>query len=142
MEWISHGSSSSDESTYLGIFKLYSFSRISSFVTNFENFVTDFLAFKVSTISRMSLARNLLFLPTFSYFFDASIIKTSESALILFKTIIIVGIPVPKKILAGKPIIASIWFRSIKVSRIFSSSPPLNKTPCGNTIVIIPSSSK
>lgn len=47
----------------------------------------------------------------------------------ILATIIIVGIPVPKKILAGKPIIASIWFRSIKVSRIFSSSPPLNKTP-------------
>lgn len=105
------GSSSSDESTYLGIFKLYSFFRISSLVTNFANFVTDFLAFNVSTISLISLALNLLFFPTFSNFLDASIMRISESDLVLLSTIIIVGIPVPKNIFAGKPIIASIAFR-------------------------------
>ena len=129
----------SDESTYLGIFKLYSLLLISSLLTTLENFSTLSRFVTTSTILLMSQTRSLLFLPTLINPFEASTIKTSVFVRFFFKTIIIVGIPVPKKMLAGNPIIASIWFFSIKFLRISPSSPPRNNTPCGRTIVIIPS---
>ena len=87
----------------------------------------------------MSQALNLLFFPSLTNPLEASIINTSVLSRFCFNTMIIVGIPVPKKILDGNPMIASILFFSIKFLRISPSSPPRKSTPCGNTIVIIPS---
>ena len=70
---------------------------------------------------------------------DASIITTSVFARFWRSTMMIVGIPVPKKMFAGRPIIASMWFCSMRFLRIVPSSPPRNSTPCGRTIVIMPS---
>ena len=95
------------------------------------------LLITVSTIFLISDALSLLFLPTFTNPLEASIIKTSLLSLFFFKTIIMVGIPVPKKMLAGKPMMASILSFSIKFLLIFPSSPPRNKTPCGRTMVVI-----
>ena len=66
------------------------------------------LLITVSTIFFISDARSLLFLPSFINPFDASTINTSVFSLFCFSTIIIVGMPVPKNIFGGSPIIASI----------------------------------
>ena len=100
------------------------------------------LLITVSTIFLISHALSLLFLPSFMKPLEASIINVSVLSLSFLKIIIIVGIPVPKKILAGSPIIVSILLCSIKFFLISPSSPPLNSTPCGRTIVIIPSDFK
>lgn len=58
-----------------------------------------------------------------------NLFSTSVFSLFCFKTIIIVGIPVPKKMFAGSPIIVSILFFSMRFFLISPSSPPRNKTP-------------
>ena len=104
---ISQVSGSSEESTYLGIFRLYSFSRIFFLVTRAAYFLIGCLSLTASAIFLISQARSLLFFPAFSNPFEASIINTSESLRVLFNTITIVGIEVPKNMFAGKPMIAS-----------------------------------
>ena len=126
---ISHFSGSSVESTYLVIFRLYSFSCTVSFETNTEYLSISVLYFTVSTIFLISEALSLLFFPDFSKPLDASMIRMSELGLFFFKTIMIVAILVPKNMFSGNPIIASIRFFSIRFSRIFASSPPRKSTP-------------
>src|SRR5690554_1530249 len=139
---MSHFSAPGDESTYLGMLRLYSLSRISSRDTTLENLGLVSLSRTASAIRLMSLARSLLFLPSLMNPFEASIISTSVLERFCLSTKIIVGIPVPKKIPEGKPIIASIWLCSISCLRISPSAPPRKSTPCGNTIFIIPSGFK
>ena len=85
---------------------------------------------KVSAMRLMSDARSLLFLPSLIKPLDASMIRTSVFSRFWRSTIMMVGIPVPKKIFAGSPIMASIWLFSIRFFLISPSSPPRNSTPC------------
>ena len=47
--------------------------------------------------------------------------------------------PLPKKMFGGSPITASILLFSINLLRMTPSSAPRKRTPCGRTIVMIPS---
>ena len=111
-------------------------------LTFLENLSISARVVTASIIFLISQARSILFLPTLAKPLEASMISTSVLSRFCLSTIIIVGMPVPKKMLAGKPIIASMWLYSIKFWRIFPSSPPRNNTPCGSTIAIIPSGFK
>ena len=54
LAYISHDSAFSEESTYLGMFRLYSFARISDLLTTFEYLSIFFLDIYVSTIRFIS----------------------------------------------------------------------------------------
>ena len=92
-----------------------------------------------STIRLMSLARSLLFLPSFTKCLEASTTKTSLDSRCLRSTMMMVGMPVPKKMLAGRPMMAWIWRYSTKFFRMVPSSPPRNSTPYGKTMHMMPS---
>ena len=81
----------------------------------------------------MSEARSLFFLPSFLNLLDASIISTSLVERDLRNTITMVGIPVPKKMSDGKPMIASMLSFSISCWRMLPSEPspasPRKRTP-------------
>ena len=64
---------------------------------------------KVSAMRLMSEARSLLFLPSLVYPLEASMISTSSRSRFWRNTIMMVGMPVPKKMLAGRPMMASMW---------------------------------
>ena len=55
------------------------------------------------------------------------------------KIMMMVGMPVPKKMLAGRPMMAWIWRFSTKFFLMAPSSPPRNSTPCGKTMHMMPS---
>ena len=64
--------------------------------------------------------------------------STSLSVRFCRNTIMMVGIPVPKKIFAGKPMMAAILSFSMRLRRMLPSSPPRKSTPWGNTMHIMP----
>ena len=87
-------------------------------LTKRENLDVSVREITASTILRMSEAVSLFFFPTLMDSLDASTINTSVEGRCLFRTITSVAIGVPKKISAGKPIIASILLLSIRFLRM------------------------
>lgn len=92
------------------------------------------VAYRIGNTFDVTFAQLVVF-PSLTKPFEASIINTSSLSRCCLSTMMRVGIPVPKKILAGSPIMASMLFFSIKLRRIlpspslFSSASPRKRTP-------------